>query len=211
MSRDEATRRADSALTRDTTHDGYVLVFSHAQGGIAPLVLPSSGEAMIGRDAPASLVIAHDSVSRRHARVHGGSPPLIEDLGSTNGTKVMGRPLATGERAPLTHGLVVEIGSVVAFVQPAAPSESSTLPSVQAAPPNETVARMTVAPPAMGSGGAAKLAPARPSVLRDATMHRLYALVDVVAPSKLSVLFLGETGVGKEVAAEAVHAPSPRA
>ena len=42
-------------------------------------------------------------------------------------------------------------------------------------------------------------------------MHRLYALVDVIAPSKLSILILGETGVGKDVYAESVHARSPRA
>ena len=41
-------------------------------------------------------------------------------------------------------------------------------------------------------------------------MQRVYALLDVVAPSPLSVLVLGETGVGKEVFAEAIHQRSPR-
>jgi DNA-binding NtrC family response regulator len=41
-------------------------------------------------------------------------------------------------------------------------------------------------------------------------MRRIYALVDRIADSSLSVLILGETGVGKEVVAEAIHARSSR-
>src|SRR5262249_43918731 len=43
-----------------------------------------------------------------------------------------------------------------------------------------------------------------------ATKH-LFELVDRVAQSDISVLLLGETGVGKEVVAEAIHARSQRA
>jgi transcriptional regulator with PAS, ATPase and Fis domain len=42
-------------------------------------------------------------------------------------------------------------------------------------------------------------------------MRELFALVDRIAPSPLSVLLLGETGVGKEVFAERIHARSDRA
>jgi transcriptional regulator with PAS, ATPase and Fis domain len=42
-------------------------------------------------------------------------------------------------------------------------------------------------------------------------MLRVYEFIDVVARSKLSVIILGETGVGKEVLAARVHAQSPRA
>jgi DNA-binding NtrC family response regulator len=41
-------------------------------------------------------------------------------------------------------------------------------------------------------------------------MRRIYGLVDRIADSSLSVLILGETGVGKEVVAEAIHARSSR-
>jgi transcriptional regulator with GAF, ATPase, and Fis domain len=41
-------------------------------------------------------------------------------------------------------------------------------------------------------------------------MKRLYALVDRVAAGTISVLLLGETGVGKEIFARAVHDRSPR-
>jgi two-component system response regulator AtoC len=42
-------------------------------------------------------------------------------------------------------------------------------------------------------------------------MRNLYAMLGVIAPSPLSVLILGETGVGKELYAAAVHARSTRA
>ena len=41
-------------------------------------------------------------------------------------------------------------------------------------------------------------------------MRRIYGLVDRIADSSLSVLILGETGVGKEVVAEAIHTRSSR-
>jgi two-component system, NtrC family, response regulator AtoC len=47
-------------------------------------------------------------------------------------------------------------------------------------------------------------------VVGSPAMRRIYALVDRIADSSLSVLILGETGVGKEVVAEAVHARSAR-
>ncbi len=48
-------------------------------------------------------------------------------------------------------------------------------------------------------------------VIADARMRALYAMVRRVAGSDLTVLLLGETGVGKEVLAAAVHKASPRA
>ena len=208
MNRDEATRRA---TVSDTLHEGHVLVLANPRAATLPLVLPASGEAIIGREAPATLVIEDDSVSRRHARVHGGNPPEIEDLGSTNGTKVMGRRISVGERVPVPHGTVVEVGTVVAFVQPASRvvQPVADVPAPAPGIPKQTAQRMTVAPPAMPASPG-RGAPALPAVLRDATMHRLYELVDVIAPSKLSVLILGETGVGKDVYAETIHARSPR-
>jgi DNA-binding NtrC family response regulator len=48
-------------------------------------------------------------------------------------------------------------------------------------------------------------------VIADPQMTALHALVKRVAAGDISVLLLGETGVGKEVFAEAIHAASPRA
>lgn len=80
----------------------------------------------------------------------------------------------------------------------------------------------------LGMGGVAEvgnvtivLVPARPvrsaraaldePPAHDPTMRHLYGLLELVGPSDLPVLIFGETGVGKEVFAEAVHARSRRA
>ncbi len=48
-------------------------------------------------------------------------------------------------------------------------------------------------------------------LIADPAMSRIYALLERLAKSELAVLILGETGVGKEAAAHAVHAGSSRA
>ncbi len=53
--------------------------------------------------------------------------------------------------------------------------------------------------------------PARVEVLEDPAMKRIYALVRRVADARIAVLLQGETGVGKDVVAEAIHALSARA
>ncbi|MCA9611979.1 MAG: sigma 54-interacting transcriptional regulator, partial [Myxococcales bacterium] len=50
-----------------------------------------------------------------------------------------------------------------------------------------------------------------PIVLASEVMRRLHTLVERVAASEVNVLLLGETGVGKEIFAERVHAGSARA
>jgi len=47
-------------------------------------------------------------------------------------------------------------------------------------------------------------------VLEDPCMHHAYALLERLAASHLSVLMMGETGTGKELAARALHAWSTR-
>jgi two-component system, NtrC family, response regulator AtoC len=47
-------------------------------------------------------------------------------------------------------------------------------------------------------------------VVRDAAMRGLFAQIDKVAKSPISVLILGETGVGKEIVAEQLHRASGR-
>jgi len=47
-------------------------------------------------------------------------------------------------------------------------------------------------------------------VIGDAAMIRLYAMIERLASADLPVLFTGETGSGKEIAATAIHTRSPR-
>jgi two-component system, NtrC family, response regulator AtoC len=74
--------------------------------------LPASGSLVLGRGRDADVRIDHTSVSRAHARLHLGVPLRVEDLGSANGTRVDGRPVAIGKPADVMVGAVVELGDV---------------------------------------------------------------------------------------------------
>ncbi|PSQ94872.1 MAG: hypothetical protein BRD57_00010, partial [Proteobacteria bacterium SW_6_67_9] len=65
----------------------------------------------LGRDDTNPIQIPSEKASRRHARVveHDGQA-WIEDLGSTNGTLVNDQQIT---RAPLAHGDIINIGSVL--------------------------------------------------------------------------------------------------
>ncbi|MCB0071550.1 MAG: FHA domain-containing protein, partial [Caldilineaceae bacterium] len=53
-------------------------------------------------------------ISRTHARIHvEGAAYKITDLGSTNGTKVNGAPLAPNVSRVLHNGDLVELGRVI--------------------------------------------------------------------------------------------------
>lgn len=65
----------------------------------------------IGREPGLELVIADDFVSQRHAQVvPGPDGPVVEDLGSTNGTLLNGKRLAAPAR--LASGDEVSVGAV---------------------------------------------------------------------------------------------------
>lgn len=69
------------------------------------------GETVIGREG--DIALASTMLSRRHAKLtKSGDAITLEDLGSTNGTKKDGVPLAAGERVTLTGGETVSFGGV---------------------------------------------------------------------------------------------------
>ena len=68
--------------------------------------------ASIGRAADATCRIDRDGISRMHARLHRGVAGWsVEDLGSTNGTRVNWLRIEPGEQVPLREGDVVGLGS----------------------------------------------------------------------------------------------------
>lgn len=75
--------------------------------------LLKAGENLIGRDPSSDILLNDGTVSRRHARIiveeH---TAYIEDLGSTNGTKLNGQPLVVGERVPLPSQAELQFGGV---------------------------------------------------------------------------------------------------
>jgi DNA-binding winged helix-turn-helix (wHTH) protein len=106
-----------------TVH-GYGYAFSEDETVEAPeeracrLILGSrelalaAGENTLGRGPEAVIFLDDATVSRLHARVVVGGPggPLLEDLGSKNGTWLRGRRIETAER--LKDGDDIRIGSV---------------------------------------------------------------------------------------------------
>src|SRR3954462_2384720 len=94
------------SLDEGTVSINYKVVVCTADG-IRAFPLTKEKPYGIGRGHLNDIVIAHDSVSRNHAVLHGGDPPVLEDLGSRNGTLVDGRRLAPGERVPLHGGKAI--------------------------------------------------------------------------------------------------------
>jgi len=80
-----------------------------------------NGVHLMGRGADCDLLLDEPSVSRRHARLHvDGGAVHLEDMGSSNGTRVDGQAIS----APTTlrHGSHVQIGNLALMVEMAADS-----------------------------------------------------------------------------------------
>jgi len=142
----------------------------------------------VGRGEANEIRINDSAVSRAHAIFHGGPPLEIEDLGSANGTSVssaLGRS-ARGETAGMRRvsqqRIPLNVGDVISFGTAIAVVRRGR-------DTHEPAAEFTLADPAM---------------------KRVYEQAARAAAGQLSVLILGETGVGKEVLARFVHEKSPR-
>ena len=96
-----------------------------------PVVRDLKGDLVVGRAAPADLVVLDAKVSRRHCKIaRSATGWQLEDLGSSNGTRVGGRAVKSH---PLRDGDRIEIGrSALVFRAElttrtfAAPKRSST-------------------------------------------------------------------------------------
>ncbi|MFC1612017.1 sigma 54-interacting transcriptional regulator, partial [Myxococcota bacterium] len=268
--------------------------------------LPEEGTLLVGRAEDADLSVDDPSVSRRHAIVRTGERLTIEDLGSSNGTRVRDVRLEAGQPAEISPGDVIDLGSAMLIVQYALAAEpprricthgyfavrveqecararrstgqfaivhvraqgtistdavqwaivaqlrsadllASYTPgeyqlllldsSVKEAkevgdrivanlpdgrtrlrfghacyPTDARDAESLIATAAAAARGMELSDPnAEEVVIKDPAMIKLYRLADRIAVGPLSVLLVGETGVGKEVLAEYVHNQSPRA
>ena len=158
--------------------------------------LPPSGRVTVGRGEDNDIRVADPTVSKRHAILHIGPPMRVEDAGSANGIRVLAHRETAGTarlvetRLPPGGSTEVALGDGITI--------GATLLTVRrdegdSKPVSSRVARTFVSP-----------------VIRDQKMRQLYDMVDRVAQGPISVLLLGETGVGKEVMAEAIHRRSPR-
>ena len=82
-------------------------------------LMSRSGGMVIGRASDqCDLVVAHPTVSRRHARLSlTGDALMLEDLGSTNGTSIDGKALKQTEPMTLRAGTKVRLGDVDMLVR----------------------------------------------------------------------------------------------
>ncbi|HEU4727838.1 MAG TPA: FHA domain-containing protein [Kofleriaceae bacterium] len=87
------------------------------EGLLATHSLPATGSVLIGRSASCDIPISDRSISRRHAVLHVGEQLLIEDLASTNGTRVAGNRIPAGAPTHIRRGEPVELGAVSILLQ----------------------------------------------------------------------------------------------
>jgi len=136
---------------------------------------------VIGTAADAGLALSDDRVSARHAEVTVVDGRFaVRDLGSTNGTWFEGSRL---ERAVVAAGATLRLGRSAVRIEPEA-QPLDVVPS-QARRFGELVG--------------ASLA-----------MREVFAVLERVSASDVTVLVEGETGTGKELVARALHAASDR-
>ncbi len=136
---------------------------------------------VIGREPGCDFVIDHPSLSRRHARLVLAEPPSVQDLGSTNGTRLAGATLHGGEPVALTGPGSFEIGPFTFVLV----TRAGGVPSVRT---GRELLRIV-----------------------DPTPAAIPPLVREFAASDVNILITGETGVGKEVLASTLHELSGRA
>jgi DNA-binding NtrC family response regulator len=165
--------------------------------------LPAAGDVTLGRAEDNAVCLSDHAVSRYHAVLRVGPQLVIEDLGGANGSYVrearssrdprqtQGVRRLVRDRAELSVGECVMLGTVCAVVRHA-PELPSDDPGAEALD-------------ASGSRASERI------VLCDPAMQALYAEAGRAARSVISVILLGETGVGKEVLARAIHGRSSRA
>jgi transcriptional regulator with GAF, ATPase, and Fis domain len=144
-------------------------------------VVSRSDELSIGTADGNDLKLTDKTVSRHHCAVHADERGLLlVDLGSRNGTFVNDVEVVSGY---VRDGARVRLG------------ESTVQLQVLDADLEQPLASGDRLGPLLGASAA---------------MRRLYPLVEQCAASNATVLIVGETGTGKELIADAIHAHSPR-
>jgi DNA-binding NtrC family response regulator len=169
----------------------YFLVIRPETSALFPL--PPLGQLLVGRAPEADLRIDDQSASRLHARIVIDRDGVrVRDLGSRNRTWVNGEALTGDSERRIVSGDVVVIGSLTLVLHRAGESEVGS-----------EVHGSEIAPVLIDLDGSS-------SLICDPAMVRVYELLRRLSRSTLPVLIIGETGTGKENAAQAVHAFSPR-
>ena len=119
-----ATGNAESLLRHAAAKRRPFLLVYH-KDRVETVHVPPGGEIVVGREAPADVVIPDGSLSRRHARFTlEDSAIVVEDLGSTNGTRVGRRKIT---REILRAGDAVTLGAITIGVHALPAAQASFL------------------------------------------------------------------------------------
>ena len=141
----------------------------------------ASGALTIGRAIDCDVVVEHAKFSRRHARITRDPEIRVQDLGSTNGTRIGGMVHRGGDPVELRPGETFHIGPFSFVVTASSGTEGSS-----------------------GRAGRERL------VVTEPARDRVAPLIGELAASGVNVLLQGETGVGKDVLATTLHELSGR-
>jgi len=101
------------------------VVIAAGNGKLWMLAITGSSVA-IGRDPACELVVRHAAISRRHAVIRVGPPLTVQDLGSTNGTRVARTLHVGGAPVPLELGESFHVGPFSFTVLDGCPPASVT-------------------------------------------------------------------------------------
>jgi DNA-binding NtrC family response regulator len=111
----QQTRKSKGASTPPTARTTLVL---YHRDGAAVAHMEKGRPLVVGRAAPADIVISDPDLSRQHARFTWDDAGLhVEDLGSTNGTKRNGKPIT--RRTTITAGDDITVGPIIVSVHAA--------------------------------------------------------------------------------------------
>ena len=176
-----ATATQSEALALNSL--GHVDLIVLEQRSMTRIPLQPHGTLTVGRGEDCDIVLGDPAASRRHAALRVAADVRIEDLGSRNGTLISGARLAARKPAPLGLGDSVQIGGATLLLQPRSRGELGL---------RATDVRTSA------EGNCAVISD-------DPAMRPVYDLIASVAASCLTVLIVGETGVGKELVAESIH------
>ena len=159
--------------------------------------LPLEGAVTIGRSQSCDIFLDDGQVSRKHATIHVTPTEVaIEDLGSHNGTVLVGATVQSDE------------------TQTGGAAEMRLVPHRRVVLQAEALIQIGTALITLTVNERRRLQsqPGIPGfIVEDGAMKRVLELADRAAPTQMTVLLLGESGSGKEMLARYVHQRSPRA